>query len=123
MMVIIGAISLSFIIILYILLALGQPLGFLAMGGRYEGKLPDKMRVQVAISIPAQLFALYVMLKIGEVIGSDPSQLIRTFANVFMVYFLINTVMNLLSKSYFERMIMTPIALYLSFVYFYALYL
>lgn len=62
-----GSILLFFITILYFLLALKAPLGYLAWGGKYKGVLPDNLRVQSALSIPAQLFAIYILLNLSSV--------------------------------------------------------
>ena len=120
MIIAISGASLLFLVsILYLLLALGKPLGFLAWGGKHVTTLPKELRIQSAVSIPAQLFATYVLLKLGGVFSNDISILIIVFGYIFMGFFLINTFMNALSKSNYEKFIMTPIAFWicLSFVY------
>lgn len=116
-----GSILLFLIAILYFLLFLKMPLGYLAWGGRYKGVLPDNLRVQSAISIPAQLFAIFVLLKLGGIFSGQPSTFIMIFGYVFMAFFLINTVMNLMSQSKYEKFIMTPVALWIFFCFLYLL--
>ena len=106
---IISVIFLCFIILLYFLLSLGLPLGFLAMGGRDVGVLPKEKRVQTLISIPAQIFAIYVLLSLSGIVGQK-NLLIIIFGFVYSLFFSANIVMNILSKSKYERIIMTPIA-------------
>lgn len=115
---IISVVFLCFIIILYLLLSLGFPLGFLAMGGRDVGVLPKKKRVQTLVSIPAQVFAIYVLLSLSGVVF-EKTLLITIFGVVYSLFFTANVVMNILSKSKYERIIMTPIAFVVasSFVY------
>jgi hypothetical protein len=115
---IISVVFLCFIIILYLLLSLGFPLGFLAMGGRDLGVLPKEKRVQTLVSIPAQVFAIYVLLSLSGVVF-EKTILITIFGVVYSLFFTANVVMNILSKSKYERVIMTPIAFVVasSFVY------
>ena len=118
-----GAVLLLCISVLYLFLAMGQPLGYLAWGGKHMKSLPQSLRVQSAVSIPAQLFAAFVLFKLGGVLSSSDLSLLRIFGYIFMVFFLLNTVMNLLSKSQYERWIMTPIALWIAFSFIYVLWI
>jgi len=118
-----GAVLLVFVSVLYVLLALGKPLGYLAWGGKHLNALPKELRVQSAVSIPAQLFATFVLLKLGAVFSDKSSVIVLIFGYVFMSFFLINTVMNALSKSNYERFIMTPIALWICLCFAYVLFL
>lgn len=118
-----GAILLVAISILYVLLFLGKPLGFLAWGGKYPDVLPDKLRFQSLVSIPAQLFAAFILLSLANVFSNDTSNLITIFAYIFMVFFFINTIMNLLSSSFYEKTIMTPVAFWIFFSFVYMLFI
>ena len=90
----------------------------MAVGERYVGILPKEKRVQTLISIPAQIFAIYVLLSLSGIVGQK-NLLIRIFGFVYSLFFTANVVMNILSKSKYERIIMTPIAFVVasSFVY------
>jgi hypothetical protein len=120
---IISSVLVFMISILYLLLFLGKPLGFLAWGGQYEEELPKKMRIQSALSIPAQWFAILVLLSLGQVFSLDADNIIIFFGYIYMAFFFVNAILNFLSKSYYEKMIMTPIALWVSFSFFYLLFL
>jgi len=122
LLIIIGVVLLGMVSILYLLLGLGAPLGFIAWGGKYEGKLPKNIRIQSIVSIPAQLFAAFVLLYIGGIVGSNDSVLLRIFGYVFMVYFFLNILMNLASKSKYETYIMTPVAVLVFICFVYALF-
>ncbi len=115
---IISSVLLLFIVVLYILLALKAPLGFLAWGGEHKGVLPKEKRIQTIISVPAQLFSIYVLLKIGGVF-SDVNVVITIFGYIFSVFFTLNVFTNLLSKSKYEKYIMTPIAFIIAFSFIY----
>ena len=110
MIIILGSFLLFLVVLLYLAVGFGAPFGFLVMGGKYEKVLPKKLRIQVLISVPAQLFAIYVLLKIGGFLSEIESEVVPVFGYVFMIYFLVNTALNLMSKSKYEKWIMTPIA-------------
>ena len=118
-----GAILLFAISILYFLLSLGKPLGYLAWGGKYFQELPKELRIKSAVSIPGQLFAIYILLKLGNVFTIQDEIIILVFGYVFMIFFLINTVLNVLSKSNYEKYIMTPIALWIALWFAYVLFI
>lgn len=118
-----GAVLLICISLLYLSLAFGKPFGFLAWGGKHMKSLPQPLRIQSAVSIPAQLFAAYVLLKLGGVLSSSDLGVLTVFGYIFLAFFLINTLMNALSKSRYEQWVMTPIALWISFSFIYVLFL
>lgn len=118
-----GAILLFSVSVVYLLLAVGKPLGYLAWGGAHLHELPKELRIQSAVSIPAQLFAIYVLLKLGNVFTNQGGTIILVFGYVFMIFFLINIVFNALSKSIYEKYIMTPIALWISLCFIYVLFI
>lgn len=105
----IGSFTFSGAVILYILLSLGLPYGELAMGGKHK-IMPPQMRVACAISVVIQLIAIMYLLQTGNVISIGlPFE--RGICYFFAVYLLLNTVMNSLSKSIQERLVMTPLSL------------
>ncbi len=121
---IIGGILLGLISVLYLLLGLGAPLGYLAWGGKHRKTLPKQLRVQSLLSIPAQLFAIYVLLRLGNVFSEPTSIFIFiVFGYIFMIFFTINIVMNLVSRSVIEKAVMTPITIYIVFAFIYVLFI
>ncbi len=115
----IGSITFSLVIILYILLALGYPLGDFAMGGKYK-VLPKTLRISCAISIIVQVFSVLVLLQLGNIFSIGiPDNIAKGFAYFIGFYLCINTIMNLFSKSSKERFIMTPLSAITAFCFFY----
>ncbi|MBL1225025.1 hypothetical protein [Enterococcus sp. BWR-S5] len=107
---IIGSCLLGFVALLYITLALGFPLGEFAMGGA-DRVMPKKKRVACAISIPVQIFAALTLLQAGKVISIGlPDTVAKYICIGFGLYFALNVLMNLMSKSNKERFVMTPLA-------------
>ncbi len=95
--------------VFYILLTLGLPYGEFAMGGKHR-IMPSQMRVACAVSVVIQLLVILYLLQAGHVI-SIGLPFDRGVCYFFAVYLILNTVMNLLSDSKKERLVMTPLSL------------
>jgi len=96
-------------VILYVLLSLGLPYGEFAMGGRHR-IMPPQMRVACGVSVVIQLIAILYLLQAGNVI-SIGLPFDRRVCYFFAVYLILNTIMNLLSRSMKEKLVMTPLSL------------
>ncbi|OMC77203.1 hypothetical protein BK125_15455 [Paenibacillus odorifer] len=105
----IGSITFFGAVILYILLSLGLPYGEFAMGGRHR-IMPSQMRVACGVSVVIQLVAILYLLQAGNVI-SIGLPFDRRVCYFFAVYLMLNTIMNLLSRSMKEKLVMTPLSL------------
>lgn len=97
-----------------LLLILGLPFGCLAYGGKYE-KLPSKMKIISLIGIVIFVFASLSVLERAEIIiiFNNP-MFVTVFVWIIAVYLAFITLMNAISKSKWERLIMTPISLILA---------
>jgi hypothetical protein len=105
-----GSILFSLILVLYILLALGLPYGEYAMGGKHK-ILPPRERIMSVISVLIQLFAIMILLHGGNIIDLGfPDKAAKVLCYVFAGYLSLNVILNLLSKSKKERLIMTPLS-------------
>ncbi|RKP53138.1 hypothetical protein D7Z26_15530 [Cohnella endophytica] len=106
----IGSVSFLAVAILYILLAMGLPYGDFAMGGKHK-VMPKQLRVACAISVLIQLIAILFILQAGNVISIDALKTIaKGVCYFFAVYLIVNTIMNALSKSKKEKLVMTPLS-------------
>ncbi|CAN7316163.1 hypothetical protein [Paenibacillus sp. LjRoot56] len=106
----IGSVSFFAVAIFYILLAMGLPYGDFAMGGKYK-IMPKQMRVACAISVFIQLIAIIFILQTGNVISIDALNTIaKGVCYFFAFYLIVNTIMNVLSKSKKEKLVMTPLS-------------
>lgn len=106
----IGAILCLMIVVLQILLTLGKPYGALTMGGKFT-ILPLPLRIVSGVSAVIIGVIGYLLLQQSGVfpflLSYEVSSVILW---VFTIYLGINVLGNLLSKSKWERRIMTPIA-------------
>lgn len=91
-------------------LALGVPWGELAMGGKYPGRYPLKMRVAALVLLVLHIFiALVVLIRAGLVF--EPYYDFSRSAIWFIVaLFIVGTVLNAITPSKKEKVLWTPIA-------------
>ncbi len=107
---IIGALTFGFATIIYVMLALGFPLGEFAMGGKYK-VMPTHLRVACGVSVFVQLFAIIVILQAGGILPLFFSfKLTRGISFFFAAYLSLNSIMNASSTSKKERYVVTPIS-------------
>ncbi|GAK08244.1 hypothetical protein [Geomicrobium sp. JCM 19038] len=94
-----------------LLLAIGKPLGAYTLGGYYT-VLPLPLRFVSALSSVVVLLIIVVYLSHVQWI---PIQWLPTTPLLWgiAIFFILNTIANLLSKSTKERRVMTPIAAFL----------
>lgn len=112
-MAIVFSILIGMVILFQIALAAGVPWGSYAMGGKFPGKLPPAMRVVALFQvIVLAVLALIALSKSGNLLPSW-----YPFANTaiwFVVVFsVIATVMNLITRSKWERRIWAPVSLFM----------
>ncbi len=95
----------------------GAPLGRFAWGGQHD-VLPNKLRIGSAVSIALYVLFAYVALARA---GLAPLLVNETFTSVsawvLTAYFALGVVMNGISRSKPERLVMTPTALLLAALY------
>lgn len=108
---IIATILFAMMSIFQLLLALGLPLGKAAYGGKYE-KLPTNLRIVSLIAIGIFVFATIIVLERAEIITIFNNTLLSAIAIWILTgYSTLNVLMNAVSKSKWEKRIMTPLSL------------
>jgi hypothetical protein len=111
---IIAVVLFTGMIVFQLLLVLGLPFGHLAYGGKYE-KLPSKMKIVSLVGIVIFIFAiLSVLERAGIIIIFNNPMFVTVFVWIIAIYLVFNTLMNAISKSKWEKLIMTPISLTLA---------
>lgn len=94
-------------------LALGAPLGHFAWGGQHR-VLPQHLRRGSLVSIGLYaVFALVIAMRAGLVSSWPSIGWIVPAAWVLVAYLVLGTVMNAISRSRPERLVMTPVVLVL----------
>ena len=103
-------ILLLLLIIFQLLLAIGLPFGRFAYGGKYE-KLPKNLRIMSLIAVGIFIFGIIIVLERATIITIFNNKLLTTIVVwIFAIYLTLNTLMNAVSKSKWEKRIMTPIS-------------
>lgn len=101
-----------------LLLALGLPLGRAAWGGYYV-TLPMVLRLGSLVSAALYVVAIVVALTRAGLGGASSESLFARYgAWAFTVLFLLGVLLNLASRSPWERWIMTPVALLLTLLFY-----
>lgn len=89
-------------------LALGAPWGRFAWGGQHERELPRSFRIGSAVSIALYaVFAALVLDRAG-LVDVLPDTVSRVGTWVLVGYLALGVVMNGISRSRSERLVMTP---------------
>ncbi|MDG0814026.1 hypothetical protein [Cohnella rhizosphaerae] len=107
---VIGAAIAALIAIFHLLLLLGLPLGAYSWGGKYAGILPPRVRW---MSLPSAVLLAIIALMIlayADVIQMGDSAVAVIMIWAIAVFFGLNTLGNLASKSKREKAVMTPAA-------------
>lgn len=95
----------------------GAPLGRMAWGGQHD-VLPTRLRIGSAISLALYaLFGLAALARAEMTLPIINDAVTAVFVWVLTAYFALGVVMNGLSRSKPERVIMTPVALVLTALY------
>jgi hypothetical protein len=98
-------------------LVLGAPFGKFAWEGLYD-VLPSKLRIGSLISIILYgIFAMIILIKTGLIDFASLKGIANAGIWVLTVYFFIGVVMNGISRSKSERMVMTPLSLVLAMLF------
>lgn len=110
MLIILATLLFCVPIVIYVLLALGFPLGELALGGKYK-VMPPQLRIVCAALVLVELFAIMIILQIGGIIpllfSMKATKMICFF---FAAYLSLNTIMCMFSYSKKEKYISAPLA-------------
>ena len=107
---ILACILLAGLAIFQSLLIGGAPLGHLAWGGSHR-VLPTRLRIGSLVSVVLYMLFALIILEASGIISVIPNDTISDIGIwVLTIYFGIGTVMNGVSRSKPERLVMTPVA-------------
>lgn len=119
----VGAILTGALVIFQLLLVIGLPFGKMAWGGR-NAKLSKKLRIFSFISSLILVYASLILLeKAGLVKIIVNNMVINISVWIYVFVFGLSTLGNITSKSRHEKMVMTPIAIYLLVIFFLSIWM
>jgi len=113
----IGFFVLLGLVVFQFMLIVGAPLGHFAWSGQHK-VLPNKLRIASSFSILLYiLFSLFLISKAGIIEIISDSAILSVGMWTFTIYFMLGVVLNFISRSRKERLLMTPIAAILAITF------
>lgn len=98
-------------------LASGAPLGKFAWGGQHRRVLPARLRVGSFVSIFIYGFFALVALDKTSLVDLFGTGIVGVMAWVITAYLMLGIVMNMVSRSKSERIVMTPVVTVLAVLF------
>jgi len=113
----IGLLILFGLSVFQFLLIIGKPLGSFAWGGQHS-VLPKKLRIASVFSIVLYImFSAFLVTKAGMIHIIPNSKLLDIGMWIFTSYFVLGILMNAISRSKKERILMTPLVFLLAVIF------
>lgn len=103
---VVATVVLTALAVLQALVAAGRPYGRLVWGGQHE-VLPRRLRIGSAVAVVLYAAFAGVLLRRAGLLGT-PGPVIQVAAWVLLGYFALGIMVNLISRSRAERLVMTP---------------
>ena len=94
-------------------LALGAPWGEMAMGGRFPGRFPQKMRIGALVQMLLLVFMALVVLTRADLILSEYYEFSQSAVWFVVALCMISAILNTITPSKKERMIWSPVTIVL----------
>lgn len=101
------------VILFQVALAAGMPWGEAAMGGKFPGKYPTSMRYACLLQITILVFIGLVVLSKAGVLLPQWSAFADTAIRFIVAYLVLGTILNLITRSVWERRIWAPVTILL----------
>lgn len=107
------SVLIAFVVAFQLALALGAPWGEMAMGGKFPGRLPPRMRIAALVQIVVLVFIALIVLTRAGVILDEFSSLSKSVIWAVVVFSLIGAILNTITPSKKERMLWAPVTIVL----------
>ena len=107
------SVLIAFVVAFQLALALGAPWGDMAMGGKFPGRLPPRMRIAALVQIVVLVFIALIVLTRADVILDEFSSLSKSVIWAVVVFSLVGAILNTITPSKKERMLWAPVSLVL----------
>ena len=103
------------VVIFQLALASGVPWGEMAMGGKFPGRFPLKMRVAALVQMALLVFMALVILSHVGLVFEQYSVLSKSAVWFVVVVCAVSAILNTITPSKKERMLWAPVAILLFF--------
>ena len=91
-------------------LALGAPWGEMAMGGKFPGRIPPRMRVAALVQVVILLFFAVIVLTRAGLMLEDYYNFSESAIWFVVAFSVLGAIMNTITPSKKERMLWAPVA-------------
>ena len=108
-----SSVLIAFVVAFQLALALGAPWGEMAMGGKFPGRLPLRMRIAALVQIVVLVFIALIVLTRAGVILDEFSSLSKSVIWAVVVFSLLGAILNTITPSKKERMLWAPVSIIL----------
>ncbi|MBP3963136.1 hypothetical protein [Paenibacillus lignilyticus] len=110
---IIYALLIGGVILFQFALAAGMPWGSMAMGGKFPGKLPPALRIAALFQIVLLAFLAAIVWSKSGLILANWHSFLESGIWFVVIFSMIAAVLNLITRSKWERRIWAPVSLLL----------
>ena len=107
------SVLIAFVVAFQLALALGAPWGEMAMGGKFPGRLPPRMRIAALVQIVVLVCIALIVLTRAGVILDEFASLSKSVIWAVVVFSLIGAILNTITPSKKERTLWVPVSLVL----------
>jgi len=92
-------------------LALGAPWGEMAMGGKYPGRFPPKMRIAALVQLLLLIFIALIVLVRAGIFFEQLFEISKTAIWFVVVFCVVSAILNVITPSKKERTLWAPVAM------------
>ena len=100
-------------VVFQLALALGAPWGEMAMGGRFPGRFPQKMRIGALVQMLLLIFIVLVVLTRAGLIFSEYYEFSQSAVWFVVALCMVSAILNTITPSKKERMMWSPVTIVL----------
>lgn len=104
------SVLIAFVVLFQFALALGVPWGEMAMGGKFPGRLPPRMRIAALIQVVVLTFIALIVLTRAGVVLNEYSAISKPAIWGVVLFSLVGAILNTITPSKKERMLWAPVA-------------
>lgn len=107
------SVLIAVVVLFQFALALGAPWGEMAMGGKFRGRLPPRMRIAALIQMVVLVFIALIVLTRAGVLVNEFADFTQTAIWAVVVFSLVGAILNTITPSKKERMLWAPVSIVL----------
>lgn len=99
------------VVIFQMALALGAPWGEMAMGGKYPGRFPTKMRIAALVQLVLLIFIALIVLTRAGIFFEQLFEMSKTAIWFVVALCVVSAILNVITPSTKERLLWAPVTI------------